>query len=472
MRIEDLNRWQWAVIGLLVGGLFGFVRHGMSNPADEGVKGTISQPEFEDRLVAKAVPFRQMPRGYVPRRSPEGGDGLDVIGKLTVFPPDEAGRTWVTGEQLAKIEYSRMADPANSDRVLPAEAHYSTFRVHAPAPYKPFVDVGEPVNMDLTFTPEARMLRRWRTVTTTGWQTPGVTPAGDAATRPAAGRADRRGAQAGSQTTLWRDPGDGAEVRFRLRPGIVYTLVVRLDRMFPDPTAASRLGVTFNNRPVGPLTKAEAKDPFTYKAILPKEAVVAGEQVLRFTRQGDPVHVTQVEVFDPTYTVVRYLDDAKAAYPGRVSFTHPWWRTTPVAVGGYALGGLLVIGGAWPTLLGVLIGAGFGRPPRAKEKGYDLSRVRSNSDGTAPVATGGAMGAAALQSHVDDLESKLLKGAGSGRGGAAADVPPEPEPAVKELKTTPLDAPPVTADGKPQDVEFTGEFYPVAHKVKKHCDDH
>ena len=170
---------------------------------------------------------------------------------------------------------------------------------------------------------------------------------------------------------------------------------------------------------------------------------------------------------DAGMTVRQYLDRMKADHPDTApAYRYAWWYSLPIAVAaGVVVGGLL-IGGVWPLLLAMLVGAGFGRPPRQKKAAYDLSRFGHGKEDPKPAPAPATVDPAALQSHLDALEADLL--ANLTRDDATRREEPAAKPAseIKDLKAAPLEAP-AAAEAPKEDVEFTGEFYPVAHKVTK-----
>jgi hypothetical protein len=174
---------------------------------------------------------------------------------------------------------------------------------------------------------------------------------------------------------------------------------------------------------------------------------------------------------DPNLTIEKYLGHLKATRPeAKFEYHYAWWKQKSLGGAAGMAAGLVLIGGVWPTVLGLLAGAGFGRPPRP-EKAYDLDRFSHAPDPAKPAAASASPEQdAALHHHIEELEDELL--ANLRRSDAIRrEEPLEDERPVRDLKTSPLEPAPV-ADKKGEDVEFTGEFYPVAHKVAKQGDGH
>ena len=149
------------------------------------------------------------------------------------------------------------------------------------------------------------------------------------------------------------------------------------------------------------------------------------------------------------YSVSQFL--AKN-YP-KLSFSTAWWDA-PVAMSAiYAAIGALVIGGIWPSILGMLVGAGLGR----KEPDCDLSRFKSE-----PVPQPQKQELTdAERRHLEELEEEMaagLKSAGSETAAPAA----APVSAVKELGSDAVEATPAP-DAEQKD--YAGQYYPVEKKV-------
>lgn len=179
----------------------------------------------------------------------------------------------------------------------------------------------------------------------------------------------------------------------------------------------------------------------------------------RFNYDGEPA---------PNLTLLDYLRHVEEKHPDAgLTYRYAWWTIKPLAIAIGALSGLILIGGVWPTVVGLLIGAGFGHPP-AKEPDYDLDRFNHAPEPAKP-ATAAAVDPAALAAHLERLEGGLLADLRQSDA-ARREEPEEAAPAVKDLKTAPLEAPAGAAESAKENVEFTGEFYPVAHKVTKKND--
>jgi hypothetical protein len=155
---------------------------------------------------------------------------------------------------------------------------------------------------------------------------------------------------------------------------------------------------------------------------------------------------------------------AMASDNGNVKYRVAWWEVPKTQYELWVIGCLLVIGGAWPTILNLLVGAGFG-PAKTKEK-YDLSRFGKYKE-SAPAPASGAAMTAADKDQLSRLTENLQGGLGVGAAGNDA-APPAPAGAdqpVRKLDNKPLEIAPTKSEK--EDKEYKGEFYPVAHPNQK-----
>lgn len=219
--------------------------------------------------------------------------------------------------------------------------------------------------------------------------------------------------------------------------------------------------VKLNDQALPPLVQ-DAKDPTSWRGTIPAGALRQGTQALSLTSAGGVVPVGEVELIDPAYTLADFLADAKRQNPSlEYGYQYAW--DPRFAYPGAVLASLIVIGGIWPSVLALLIGAGFG--PAQKET-YDLSRFKGGAEEKKPARAGPTEAdQAKVRELADELEKKLLAEAGA-RGvaegaGASADEAP-----VKELVMAPVEAP-VEAKAEVSK-EYGGEYYPVARKGGKH----
>jgi hypothetical protein len=167
---------------------------------------------------------------------------------------------------------------------------------------------------------------------------------------------------------------------------------------------------------------------------------------------------------DESYpTVVNYLESVKAQN-SNLSYKVAWWRQ-PWAV--YLLwtgASVLLIGGVWPVLVSVMVGAGFGLKREEQGPEYDLERFKAEQDAKGVKHEPTPAEIAHLRELEDELERKLA----AQRAGMPI---PEDEPvaaqaaAVKKLDGGPLEV--ANTDKPAEDHDYKGEFYPVDRHAKR-----
>jgi len=163
--------------------------------------------------------------------------------------------------------------------------------------------------------------------------------------------------------------------------------------------------------------------------------------------------------------IMEFLAKMKAQNP-EIGYRYAWYRDPQFAYAFGAGAGLVVLGGVWPTLLNLMIGAGFGRPARKKEN-YDLDRFGNGEDVAAAAAAKEMSEADLAQLRAAELNLEKSLGAGLGAKGAPGSTDAEPE--IRKLSDTPVDPQPAVAESPKDadDIEFRGEFYPTARAKKK-----
>lgn len=172
---------------------------------------------------------------------------------------------------------------------------------------------------------------------------------------------------------------------------------------------------------------------------------------------------------NPENTVIDFLEAAKADND-KLSYRLAWERQGGMMYAMSVGGGVLVIGGIWPTIINLMVGAGLGKRGE-KKPDYDLNKFKMSAEEEAAML--GATTASKtvtqedqdkLKSMVDDLERAIGPGRGGERG-AAVDGASHDEP-VRKLDGKPLETAATTkvADD-PKD--YKGEYYPVARSTHK-----
>jgi hypothetical protein len=160
--------------------------------------------------------------------------------------------------------------------------------------------------------------------------------------------------------------------------------------------------------------------------------------------------------------VIAYLQSMKKENP-TLTFRYAWWRETWAIYALWTCASVLLIGGVWPTVVSLMIGAGLGLTGEEKGPDYDLSRFKSEA---AKQAAKKGPTDADLQ-HLHELEDELEKKLAAQRAGMPIpeDQPAQTPAAVKKLDGGPLEN---AAPAKPgEEHEYRGDFYPVDRGVKK-----
>lgn len=171
-----------------------------------------------------------------------------------------------------------------------------------------------------------------------------------------------------------------------------------------------------------------------------------------------------------SYSIRDYLADIQKKNPD-LKFTYAWWAAPAAQYALWTIGGLLVIGGIWPTVVSLMIGAGLGRK-KTEEEEYDLDRFGK----TPEPAVAAARPAVTAEAHeqLQDYQETLEKNLANAGMQMTADAPVAASASssgeVKKLTGGPVEsATPVGTAEDPKD--YAGEYYPVA-KPATHKDAH
>jgi hypothetical protein len=164
----------------------------------------------------------------------------------------------------------------------------------------------------------------------------------------------------------------------------------------------------------------------------------------------------------PVYADVReFLDALRAKRPNlkMPKYRYPWWEQPKFVVYTWTIGGLVVIGGIWPTVINLLVFRRFFRPKTEKKPKEKWWRRRKVAVAAAKVASG-PVDYSAVKTQISQMEEGL---AGFLKP-AKVDVETEAENAqvVKKLSGEALET---TAPTKAEEEkEYGGQYYPtVAH---------
>lgn len=425
MNLENLKRWHWAVVGLLVGLLIGWGVKSLNDAGGIGDSGSIGVREFEKELT-------------------ESRGGYPVLRDIVIHH--------VNGDAVVTLRRLEV-DPRERYPRNPRHFLYVRERLDARTPYIP-ADSQQAVEVRIDPAAElvsARSGREAWTLSVNGervfnWSS----------------RLKLAGWTASENH--WSDPGPAGSVELSIRPAN-YRLTLTLDTSEAKIDLPQAMKVSLNDHALGPMTRVAGTALPSWRGQVPAGDFVPGPtQVFRFSRSSQAVKIRGIELLDPNYSVAEFLAAMKRQNP-RIAFANAWWERPAVLYATWACVGVLVIGGIWPFVLNLLVGAGYGqRLP--KEKEYDLSRFKSEPEPR--IVEKQASGEPLDAAHLAELEEELRRSLAS--QGSQGDRPPaEPEP-LRELAGTPQVAPAPAADEEQKD--FRGEFYPVARKPADGHGDH
>jgi hypothetical protein len=249
----------------------------------------------------------------------------------------------------------------------------------------------------------------------------------------------------------------------------------------------------YANRPVPGFKRTyspDAKDTIsTITAAVYGRDTPEGEDALRsantiFTRSPSIQKLIDVKFFrpggivlvpadpdGPQVTVRDWLTEAAAEYPW-IQFKYAWWRDTKYAQWLWMGSTFVIVGVLWPIVMALLGRSGLGGREMAMQH-YDVNRFGKGKPEKKPAAArpkgelskaGQEQLAAMNQSLMSELEV-----AGSGAA-AAAPVAAAQQPA-KQFVPGPAEPAAAAPEKPPEEREFSGEFYPVAHPAAKPKDD-
>jgi hypothetical protein len=163
-------------------------------------------------------------------------------------------------------------------------------------------------------------------------------------------------------------------------------------------------------------------------------------------------------------TVLKYLETAKASN-AEIKYKYAWYRETWAIYLLWCGASVLLIGGVWPSVVSLMVGAGLGFHKEDQGPDYDLNRFKHEEEAKKKGGTAATASAADLQ-HLHELEDELEKKLAAQRAGLPI---PEDEQAaqagVRKLDGGTLQS--LAPDKPPEDHEYKGEFYPVDRGAKK-----
>ncbi|HWB53473.1 MAG TPA: type II secretion system protein, partial [Tepidisphaeraceae bacterium] len=148
-------------------------------------------------------------------------------------------------------------------------------------------------------------------------------------------------------------------------------------------------------------------------------------------------------------TVIQYLQRVSANHP-HIHFTYVWWKEDRWRYLLLTAVFAFLIGGAWPSAIRLLVGAGLG-PAEPK---YDLERFSHDVDQRPTTPSPTSEDIRRLEALTDQMERDVVPA-----GSAAAASSPVSPASVVPLDGQPLEQLPPDAK---EEKEYRGEFYPTA----------
>ena len=85
------------------------------------------------------------------------------------------------------------------------------------------------------------------------------------------------------------------------------------------------------------------------------------------------------------FTIRDYIDQLRKNH-SEITYRYAWWNLPTAAAAIWGGGAVLLIGGIWPTLVSLMIGAGLGRK-KDQESEYDLDRFKGGTEAAAKSAS-------------------------------------------------------------------------------------
>ncbi|HMO25811.1 MAG TPA: hypothetical protein PKB10_06035 [Tepidisphaeraceae bacterium] len=174
---------------------------------------------------------------------------------------------------------------------------------------------------------------------------------------------------------------------------------------------------------------------------------------------------------NPNNTVIDFLEAAKKDND-KLSYRLAWERQGAAMYGMFVGGGVLLIGGVWPTVINLLVGAGLGKRGE-KKPDYDLNKFgKLSADEEAAMLGATTSGKAVtqadqdkLKSMVDDLERAIGPGGATDRESTATDT--SHDQPIRKLDGKPLESAAVPSGASDESKDYKGEYYPVARPTHK-----
>ena len=182
-----------------------------------------------------------------------------------------------------------------------------------------------------------------------------------------------------------------------------------------------------------------------------------------------PFHAANfVKAKSSTYSIRDYLNEVKQEHPD-VSYRYASWDQPWASFGMWMAGAVIMLGGIWPTLIGLLTGAGLGRQAKRKDE-YDLDRFSKSGEPASSGITFRKPGmtdadAEKLRDMQDQMAQNLAGMKMTAAPGAAEDIQAPFAEGVRKLAGGPVESQ-AAKTAEEEAKEYKGEFYPVVKSGK------
>ncbi len=168
-----------------------------------------------------------------------------------------------------------------------------------------------------------------------------------------------------------------------------------------------------------------------------------------------------------------YLEGVQAANPNSgLVFSHAFWEEKGWTYVIVTTVSTVIIGGAWPLLLRVLIGAGLAKPPRRTKK---IQKNRLTTDRTRPndstPSTKQADDLAAVTASYENRAESAIDEDQQIAGAIAMAENSKNTPEIRELAGAPVTSESPVKPREEENKQYEGEFYPVARASAPSGDD-
>jgi hypothetical protein len=180
-----------------------------------------------------------------------------------------------------------------------------------------------------------------------------------------------------------------------------------------------------------------------------------------------PAFRGRVQIQDPTkFTVETYL--AELAKNNEIDFRNGWYLKphNAMMIGGAA--GVVLVGGIWPTLLGLMTGAGLG--PKRKPKAKNVKPLWQYKSAPSPATAAKQGPSAQEQAELAAVTSAYERTVGDAAQETPSDAPAatQAQTEVQQLDGGPLEKQePIKQSGDDDEIEVKGVYYPVLIHHKK-----